>query len=149
MSTASPLLFPFDVQLPCLHTHRRLEKAEVMRPAYAIEYDYVKSGQLYLHLGNQTHRRLFLAGQINGTTGYEEAAGQGLIAGINAALKVAGQSSFYPQALRSLYRRHDRRSDPEDLTEPYRMFTSRAEHRLLFGKTMPICVCAVMDMSWD
>ncbi|MBS0624754.1 MAG: tRNA uridine-5-carboxymethylaminomethyl(34) synthesis enzyme MnmG [Verrucomicrobia bacterium] len=122
---------PFDVQLDVIHSVIGLEKAEVMRPAYAIEYDYVKSDQVYPTLETKLVEGLFLAGQINGTTGYEEAAGQGLIAGINAACKALGKPSF------SL-----KRSDGYigvmiddlirfELTEPYRMFTSRAEHRLL------------------
>lgn len=122
---------PFDVQLDLIQSCIGLEKAEVMRPAYAIEYDYVKSEQIYPNLETKKVEGLFLAGQINGTTGYEEAAGQGLIAGINAALKCMGKEPFIM-----------RRSDSYigvmiddlirfDLTEPYRMFTSRAEHRLL------------------
>ena len=122
---------PFDVQLEMIHSIVGLEKAEVMRPAYAIEYDYVKSDQITSSLETKRVEGLFLAGQVNGTTGYEEAAGQGLIAGINAARKAAGRESF-----------HLKRSDGYigvmiddlirfELSEPYRMFTSRAEHRLL------------------
>ena len=122
---------PFDVQLQTIHSVVGLENAEIMRPAYAIEYDYVKSDQIYSTLETKLVEGLFLAGQINGTTGYEEAAGQGLIAGINAACKAMNRPSF------SL-----KRSDSYigvmiddlirfELTEPYRMFTSRAEHRLL------------------
>jgi len=122
---------PFDVQLEMIHTVIGLEKAEVMRPAYAIEYDFVKSDQIYPTLETKRIEGLFLAGQVNGTTGYEEAAGQGILAGINAAAKVQGKS---PLILK--------RSDAYlgvmiddlirfDLSEPYRMFTSRAEHRLL------------------
>jgi NAD/FAD-utilizing enzyme apparently involved in cell division len=122
---------PFDVQLEMIHTIIGLEKAEVMRPAYAIEYDYVKSDQITLSLETKRIEGLFLAGQVNGTTGYEEAAGQGLIAGINAACKALGNPPFYLK-----------RSDGYigvmiddlirfELSEPYRMFTSRAEHRLL------------------
>ncbi len=123
--------FPFDLQLELIHSVIGLEKAEIMRPAYAIEYDYVKSDQIYPTLETKLIDGLFLAGQINGTTGYEEAAGQGIIAGINAACKVLEKAPFIM-----------RRSDSYlgvmiddlirfDLTEPYRMFTSRAEHRLL------------------
>ncbi len=122
---------PFDVQLDLIHSCIGLERAEVMRPAYAIEYDFVKSDQVYPTLETKKVEGLFLAGQVNGTTGYEEAAGQGLVAGINAALKCQGKSPFIM-----------RRSDSYigvmiddlirfELTEPYRMFTSRAEHRLL------------------
>lgn len=122
---------PFDVQFDMIRTIPGLEKAEVMRPAYAIEYDYVKSDQIYPTLETKLVENLFLAGQVNGTTGYEEAAGQGLLAGINAACKILGKSPFVLK-----------RSDAYlgvmiddlirfDLTEPYRMFTSRAEHRLL------------------
>lgn len=122
---------PFDVQLDMIHTVIGLEKAEVMRPAYAIEYDYVKSDQIYPTLETKLVEGLFLAGQVNGTTGYEEAAGQGIIAGMNAAAKVMGKGPFILK-----------RSDAYlgvmiddlirfDLLEPYRMFTSRAEHRLL------------------
>jgi tRNA uridine 5-carboxymethylaminomethyl modification enzyme len=122
---------PFDVQLAMIHTVIGLEKAEVMRAAYAIEYDYVLSDQIYPSLETKLIEGLFLAGQINGTTGYEEAAGQGLIAGINAASKILGKDPFVLK-----------RSDAYlgvmiddlirfELLEPYRMFTSRAEHRLL------------------
>jgi tRNA uridine 5-carboxymethylaminomethyl modification enzyme len=122
---------PFDVQLAMIQSVIGLERAEVMRPAYAIEYDFVKSDQIYATLETKRVEGLFLAGQVNGTTGYEEAAGQGLIAGMNAAAKVLGKEPFILK-----------RSDAYlgvmiddlirfDLTEPYRMFTSRAEHRLL------------------
>ncbi|MBI5273195.1 MAG: tRNA uridine-5-carboxymethylaminomethyl(34) synthesis enzyme MnmG [Chlamydiia bacterium] len=122
---------PFDVQLDMIRSVIGLEKAEIMRPAYAIEYDFVKSDQIFLTLETKRVEGLFLAGQINGTTGYEEAAGQGMIAGINAAAKALGKEPFMLK-----------RSDAYlgvmiddlvrfDTTEPYRMFTSRAEHRLL------------------
>ncbi len=122
---------PFDVQLDAIRSVTGLEKAEIMRPAYAIEYDYVKSGQIYASLETKHIEGLFLAGQINGTTGYEEAAAQGLLAGINAACKVQGKeplilsrsSSYLGVMVDDLIR--------FDLDEPYRMFTSRAEHRLL------------------
>lgn len=122
---------PFDVQLDLIHSCIGLEKAEVMRAAYAIEYDYVKSDQIYPTLETKRVEGLFLAGQVNGTTGYEEAAGQGLVAGINAACKVLGKEplilkrseSYIGVMIDDLIR--------FDLEEPYRMFTSRAEHRLL------------------
>lgn len=122
---------PFDVQLAFLHSIPGLEKAEVMRPAYAIEYDFVKSEQIYASLETKKVEGLFLAGQVNGTTGYEEAAGQGILAGINAACKVQGKEplilkrseAYLGVMIDDLIR--------FDLQEPYRMFTSRAEHRLL------------------
>ena len=122
---------PFDAQLATIHSIIGLEAAEVMRPAYAIEYDYVTSGQIYATLETKLVKGLFLAGQINGTTGYEEAAGQGLIAGANAACKALNlpplifkrSDSYLGVMIDDLIR--------FELTEPYRLFTSRAEYRLL------------------
>ena len=121
---------PFDVQLAFLRTMRGFEQAHISRPGYAIEYDYFDPRDLTYSLQTKALEGLFFAGQINGTTGYEEAGAQGLLAGINAARKVKGQSFWEP-----------RRDEAyigvlvDDLinlgtTEPYRMFTSRAEFRL-------------------
>lgn len=122
---------PFDVQLAFIQTCQGLENAEIMRPAYAIEYDYVKSDQIYSNLETKKVENLFLAGQVNGTTGYEEAAAQGLIAGINAALKCFKKVPFVMQRSDSYIGVMIDDLIRFDLTEPYRMFTSRAEHRLL------------------
>ncbi|CAM0116802.1 tRNA uridine-5-carboxymethylaminomethyl(34) synthesis enzyme MnmG [Rhabdochlamydiaceae symbiont of Dictyostelium giganteum] len=122
---------PFDVQLSMIRSVKGLEQAEIMRPAYAIEYDYIKSGQLLLTLETKQIESLFLAGQINGTTGYEEAAGQGLIAGINAASKVLGLSPFCLKRSEAYIGVMIDELTTKELQEPYRMFTSRAEHRLL------------------
>lgn len=122
---------PFDVQLAMIHSVIGLEKAEIMRAAYAIEYDYVKSDQVFPTLETKLVEGLFLAGQVNGTTGYEEAAGQGIIAGINAACKVQGKPPFIMHRSDSYIGVMIDDLIRFDLTEPYRMFTSRAEHRLL------------------
>ena len=121
---------PFDVQLKMIRTIPGLQNAEIMRPAYAIEYDYITSGQLIRLYETKTIEGLFISGQINGTTGYEEAAGQGLIAGINAALKFKETSLFLKRSDAYIGVMIDELITKE-LDEPYRMFTSRAEHRLL------------------
>lgn len=121
---------PFDVQVAMVHSMVGLEDAVLMRPAYAIEYDFFDPRDLKSNMENKCIENLFFAGQINGTTGYEEAAAQGILAGINAGLRTSGKESWSP-----------RRDEAyigvlmDDLCtlgtkEPYRMFTSRAEYRL-------------------
>lgn len=122
---------PFDVQYAFLHTIPALRNAEIMRSAYAIEYDYVVSGQIDSSLECKTIEGLFLAGQINGTSGYEEAAGQGIIAGINAANRVRKTPALILKRSESYIGVMIDDLVTKGLDEPYRMFTSRAEHRLL------------------
>jgi tRNA uridine 5-carboxymethylaminomethyl modification enzyme len=122
---------PFDVQLAMIHSIEGLENAEIMRPAYAIEYDYVLSGHLKLSLETKEIAGLFLAGQVNGTTGYEEAAGQGLLAGINAACLCLDRSPLTLKRSEAYIGVMLDELSTKELDEPYRMFTSRAEHRLV------------------
>ncbi|MGA8163900.1 MAG: tRNA uridine-5-carboxymethylaminomethyl(34) synthesis enzyme MnmG [Waddliaceae bacterium] len=122
---------PLEVQLAFIHSIPALRQAEIMRPAYAIEYDYVISGQISSTLETKRIEGLFFAGQINGTTGYEEAAAQGLMAGINAAGRVAGLSPIVLKRSESYIGVMIDDLITKGLQEPYRMFTSRAEHRLL------------------
>ena len=122
---------PFDVQMQFIHSIPALRNAEIMRPAYAIEYDYVTSGQISASLETKRIEGLFLAGQINGTSGYEEAAGQGLIAGINAANKVLNRPPLILGRAEAYIGVMIDDLITKGLDEPYRMFTSRAEHRLL------------------
>lgn len=122
---------PFDVQFAFIHSIPALRNAEIMRPAYAIEYDYVISGQIDASLKCKNIEGLFLAGQVNGTSGYEEAAAQGLIAGINAANRVLGKAPFILNRSEAYIGVMIDDLITKTLDEPYRMFTSRAEHRLL------------------
>jgi len=122
---------PFDVQLEIVRSMKGLEKAHIVRPGYAIEYDYFDPRQLKASLETKTINNLFFAGQINGTTGYEEAAAQGLLAGLNAALKVQGEEAWCPRRDEAYIGVLVDDLITHGTTEPYRMFTSRAEHRLL------------------
>ena len=124
---------PFDIQVRLVHSIPGLGNAVLLRPAYAVEYDYAQPTQLFPSLESRKVENLFFAGQINGTSGYEEAAAQGLIAGVNAVLKARGEGPL-------IIKRHEGYIGVliDDLvtkgtTEPYRMFTSRAEYRLLFN----------------
>lgn len=124
---------PFDVQLAMVRSVPGMEHAHLLRPAYAVEYDFAPPTQLFATLESKKVENLFFAGQINGTSGYEEAACQGLVAGVNAAQKVRGGPPL-------IIKRHEGYIGVliDDLVtkgtnEPYRMFTSRAEHRLLFN----------------
>ena len=124
---------PFEVQQEMMASIPGLERAHLLRPAYAVEYDFAPPTQIFPHLESKKVENLFFAGQINGTSGYEEAGCQGLVAGVNAALKARGDEPF-------VLKRYDGYTGVliDDLVtkgtqEPYRMFTSRAEYRLLFN----------------
>ncbi len=122
---------PFEVQLEFIRSIPALEQAEIIRPGYAVEYDYCPPTQLHPTLETKRIGGLFFAGQINGTSGYEEAAGQGLIAGANAALAQAGKPSLTLSRNESYLGVMVDDLVTKGTSEPYRLFTSRAEHRLL------------------
>jgi len=122
---------PFDVQQAYINSIKGLEHAVILKSGYAIEYDFIQPNNLTASLEAKTVKGLFLAGQINGTTGYEEAAGQGLIAGINAHLKHAGQKPFVLNRNESYIGVMIDDLITLGIDEPYRMFTSRAERRLI------------------
>ncbi len=122
---------PFEVQYEFIRSIEGLENAEIIRPGYAVEYDYCLPTQLYPTLETKLISGLYFAGQINGTSGYEEAAGQGLVAGANAALKVASRPEFVLERDEAYIGVMIDDLVTKGTDEPYRMFTSRAEHRLL------------------
>jgi tRNA uridine 5-carboxymethylaminomethyl modification enzyme len=122
---------PADVQYQMIHSIPGLEKAEIMRFGYAVEYDAVPSSEIRASMETKRIENLFLAGQINGTSGYEEAGGQGMMAGINAGLRVQGKPPFILKREQAYIAVMIDDLTTKEIREPYRLMTSRAEYRLL------------------
>lgn len=122
---------PFAAQIQYIQSIKGLEKARITRPGYAIEYDFFNPNGLHHSLETRSIKNLYFAGQINGTTGYEEAGAQGILAGINAALRVRGDAPWHPEREQAYIGVMIDDLITQGTREPYRMFTSRAEHRLL------------------
>lgn len=122
---------PFNVQEEMIRSIQGLENAQIVRPAYAVEYDYILPEQLTPYLETKSVEGLFFAGQVNGTSGYEEAAGQGFIAGLNAVLKIEGKQHWFPKRNESYLGVLIDDLVTKGTDEPYRLLTSRAEYRLL------------------
>ena len=129
---------PLELQWEIVQSVPGLSRAEIIRPAYAIEYEYIHPTQLKRTLETKQVRGLYLAGQVNGTSGYEEAAGQGIMAGINAALSIRGEEPFILDRSQAYIAVMIDDLVTRGTTEPYRMFTSRAEYRLMLRETNAI-----------